>query len=119
MTYILLSLSLTIFLIKNIFANYNGYKEQNSIQVYKSVNNYVDSKKNYLSKIQFLINEMKIHVEKIFYRNDVLSIDFRVVDKKNIYEIIDVLKNNFFNVISYDLKFEDNGIFVYTVQVED
>lgn len=112
-----ISLLVIALLIKNIFLLNSKYENMNSIQVYKSVNTYSDNKKDYLDKINFLMNEMKIFTEKILYKDSGLSIEIRILDKKNIYDIVDRLKKNSFNITSYSCISEDNNIFVYSIEV--
>lgn len=76
--YIFLCSILIILSLKSVFSNYNEYKNLNSIQVYKNTNDYVDNKTEYLDKIYFLINEMKVFIEKIVYKNNGLSMEVRV-----------------------------------------
>ena len=78
--YIFLCSILIILSLKSVFSNYNEYKNLNSIQVYKNTNDYVDNKTEYLDKIYFLINEMKVFIEKIVYKNNGLSMEVRVLD---------------------------------------
>lgn len=114
---ILVSLLVIALLIKNIFLINSKYENMNSIQVYKSLNTYSDNKKDYLDKINFLMNEMKIFTEKILYKDSGLSIEIRILDKKNIYDIVDRLKKNLFNITSYSCISEDDNIFVYSIEV--
>lgn len=116
--YIFLCSILIILSLKSVFSNYNEYKNLNSIQVYKNTNDYVDNKTEYLDKIYFLINKMKVFIEKIVYKNNGLSMEVRVLDKKNIYDIVDNLKKNNFDVMSYVCTSEENGIFTYAIEVE-
>lgn len=116
--YIFLCSILIILSSKSVFSNYNEYKNLNSIQVYKNTNDYVDNKTEYIDKIYFLINEMKVFIEKIVYKNNGLSMEVRVLDKKNIYDIVDNLKKNNFYVMSYVCISEENGIFTYVIEVE-
>ena len=78
--YIFLCSILIILSLKSVFSNYNEYKNLNSIQVYKNTNDYVDNKTEYLDKIYFLINEMKVFIENIVYKNNGLSMEVRVLD---------------------------------------
>ena len=60
----------------------------------------------------------KVFIEKIVYKNNGLSMEVRVLDKKNIYDIVDNLKKNNFDVMSYVCTSEENGIFTYAIEVE-
>lgn len=116
--YILISLLVIALLIKNSFLLNSEYENINSIQVYKSTNTYVINKGEYFDKINFLMNEMKVFTERILYKDNNLNIEIRIVDKKNIYDIVDKLKKNYFNIKSYSCISDDNNFFTYSIEVE-
>ena len=98
--------------------NYLEYEKNSSIQTNKNINTTTYNR-DYLSKILFLLNDMKLYVEKISYSNDgTISLDVRLLDKKNIYNFIDEIEKNYFKVISYEYTSEIEGFFIYTVRVE-
>ena len=115
-SYITISLILIFVLCKNFVSNYIEYEKINSIQVYQHVTQNTNNKE-YLDKISFLLNYMKLFIQGINYSNEKLIIDVRVIEKRGIYDIIDMLNKNNFNVISYVNTQEINGEFIYTIEV--
>lgn len=115
-SYITISLILIFVLCKNFVSNYIEYEKINSIQVYQHVTQNTNNKE-YLDKIFFLLNDMKLFIQGINYSNEKLIIDVRVIEKRGIYDIIDMLNKNNFNVISYVNTQEINGEFIYTIEV--
>ncbi len=103
-------------LCKNFISNYIEYEKINSVQVYQHVTQNTNNKE-YLDKISFLLNDMKLFIQGINYSNEKLIIDVRVIEKRGIYDIIDMLNKNNFNVISYVNTQEINGEFIYTIEV--
>lgn len=115
-SYIIISLILIFVLCKNFISNYIEYEKINSVQVYQHVTQNTNNKE-YLDKISFLLNDMKLFIQGINYSNEKLIIDVRVIEKRGIYDIIDMLNKNNFNVISYVNTQEINGEFIYTIEV--
>lgn len=106
-----------LILFNNIFWEYESM--ENSVQVYNSsVEKNTNLNIKYLSSIKFIVNELKLYIEKIsFNDSDDLKISIRVLDKKKIYDIVDNLNKNSFNVNSYIYVAEDNGQFIYDVEI--
>ena len=103
-------------LYKNFTLNYIEYDKINNVQVYQNITQNINNKE-YLDKISFLLNDMKLFIQGIKYSNEKLIIDARVIEKRGIYYIIDMLNKNNFNIISYVNTQEINGEFIYTIEV--
>lgn len=103
-------------LCKNLVSNHAEYEKINAVQVYQNVTQNTNNKE-YLDKISFLLNDMKLFIQGIRYSSEKLIIDVRVIEKRGIYDIIDRLNKNNFNVISYVNTQEINGEFIYTIEV--
>lgn len=115
-SYIVISLILIFVLCKNLVSNHAEYEKINAVQVYQNVTQNTNNKE-YLDKISFLLNDMKLFIQGIRYSSEKLIIDVRVIEKRGIYDIIDRLNKNNFNVISYVNTQEINGEFIYTIEV--
>ncbi len=115
--YISLLLTVSALLINNIVSTH-GSMFSNSVEVYDNVEEDINYNIQYLQSIEFLISEMRLNLEKIVYTsNGNLNIGMLVLDKRHIYEIIDTLDRNLFNVISYTCTSENDGKFIYEIEI--
>lgn len=114
---ILVFTCLIILLGRNIFKNTKIYNDMNVQSVSANVIDTEVYNKDSITNILSILDDLKLFIENISYTDTGLVIDVRLVDKKYIYNIVDNLKKKNLNVNSYVNIYENNGVYLYKINI--
>ncbi len=115
-SYIFVFIVILIILFKNIIYNFSEFYE--SYKPIKYQNMEIESIDHVYSKVDFLINNMKLFIDRIVYNESSLNVYVRVLDKRDIYSFVDKLNNNNLKVLSYSSFHENSDELIYSIEVE-
>lgn len=116
MSYILIFVVILMVLFKNIDNNFSEFYEISKPIEYENI--IVENIDHIYDKIDFLINNMKLFIDRIVYNESLLNVYVKVLNKKDIYDFVEKLNKNNLKVLSYSSLYENNNELVYSIEIE-